>query len=58
MFKKHNIDVCRALSNNQRVNLIVCLSKPKSVTEMLETCPLSQSALSQHLRILKRKSAC
>ena len=43
-----------------RVRLILCLAKEKSVTQLLGQCHLSQSALSQHLKILKdaRVVAC
>ncbi len=44
----------RAFGNEQRVNLLKCLSKPKNVTEMLEYCTLTQSALSQHLKVLRK----
>jgi DNA-binding transcriptional ArsR family regulator len=40
-------------SNEIRVKLLICLQDEKSVTELLELCDLSQSALSQHLKILK-----
>ena len=53
MVKKSNQDFCKALSNIKRASLIVCLSKPKNVTEILETCELSQSSLSQHLKVLR-----
>ncbi len=46
-------DIYRAFANRNRVKLILCLSKPKNVTELQNLCDLSQSALSQHLRILK-----
>lgn len=46
-------DILRALSNKVRLRLIVCLKTPQNVTELLEKCSLSQSALSQHLKILK-----
>ena len=49
-FKK---DMYKNFSNENRVQLIVCLSKPQSVTELLLRCELSQSALSQHLKVLK-----
>jgi len=45
--------IYRAFSNKNRVKLIVCLSKAKNVTELLSLCDLSQSALSQHLKVLK-----
>lgn len=43
----------KAFANENRVKLIVCLAKPKCVTELLSLCTLSQSALSQHLKVLK-----
>jgi DNA-binding transcriptional ArsR family regulator len=43
----------KAFANSERVQLILCLKKPKSVTELLESCTLSQSALSQHLKVLR-----
>lgn len=46
-------DICKALSNETRAKIVSCLTKPKTVTQMLEECSLSQSALSQHLKILK-----
>lgn len=45
--------VCRAFANEQRIRLLKCLSTPKNVTEMRKYCSLSQSALSQHLRVLR-----
>lgn len=53
MEKKNTVDIFKAFSNKNRVKLIVCLSQAKSVTDLLSLCDLSQSALSQHLRILK-----
>jgi ArsR family transcriptional regulator len=44
---------CRALGSLERVRLINCLSTPKSVSELLTRCSLSQSALSQHLKVLR-----
>lgn len=46
-------DIYKSFSNKNRVQLLVCLSQAKSVTELLSLCTLSQSALSQHLKILK-----
>ena len=43
----------KVFSNEERVKLIICLSKSKNVTELLSLCHLSQSALSQHLKILR-----
>ena len=46
-------DILKVFSNHNRVRLIMCLSTAKSVTELLSLCDLSQSALSQHLKVLK-----
>ena len=46
-------DIYRAFANKNRVKLIVCLSKTKNVSDLLNICNISQSALSQHLKILK-----
>lgn len=52
--KQTNIrNVYKVFSNEERVRLIICLSKSKNVTELLSLCHLSQSALSQHLKILR-----
>ncbi len=48
-----NHDYFKAFANRERVHLMVCLSKPTHATALLERCTLSQSALSQHLRVLK-----
>lgn len=53
MAKSLEKNVCKAFANTQRVNLLICLAKPHNVSELLMRCKLSQSALSQHLRILK-----
>lgn len=53
MEKKKTEDIYKAFSNHNRVKLIVCLSTAKNVTELLSRCDLSQSALSQHLKVLK-----
>lgn len=45
--------LCKALGNEDRLRLITCLAKPRSVTELLGHCSLSQSALSQHLKVLR-----
>jgi ArsR family transcriptional regulator, virulence genes transcriptional regulator len=48
-------DIYSAFGNQVRAKLILCLStKQKNVTEMIQTCGLSQSAVSQHLSKLKR----
>jgi ArsR family transcriptional regulator len=45
--------VYKALGSEERLLLLKCLSKPQSVTELLNHCSLSQSALSQHLKVLR-----
>jgi DNA-binding transcriptional ArsR family regulator len=48
----HNI--YSAFGNEVRVKLLLCLSKKsKNVSEMVRTCGLAQSAVSQHLAKLK-----
>ncbi len=43
-----------ALSNLTRLNLIKCLGdKEKTVTDLVQSCGLSQSAVSQHLSKLR-----
>ncbi|MEA4910778.1 Transcriptional activator HlyU [bioreactor metagenome] len=44
---------CKAIGNKERLGLILCLEKEKTVNDLLELCQLSQSALSQHLKILR-----
>ena len=49
-----NEKIIKAICNENRVKLLMCLSKsPKTVTEMVSTCGLAQSAVSQHLVKLK-----
>lgn len=49
-------NILEAFSNQTRVKIIVCLSKKeKNVTEIIENCELSQSAVSQHLMKLKKE---
>ncbi|KKS35491.1 MAG: ArsR family transcriptional regulator [candidate division WWE3 bacterium GW2011_GWF1_42_14] len=49
------IDIFSAISNPVRIKLLMCLSeKPKSVNELIQTCGMSQSAVSQHLAKLKK----
>ena len=43
----------KAIGNSERVRLLICLEKEQSVSDLLLKCRLSQSALSQHLKILK-----
>lgn len=45
--------LCKAFGNTQRVQLIACLAKEATVSELLDKCTLSQSALSQHLAVLR-----
>jgi len=45
--------ICKAIGNPQRVQLVACLSSEATVSELLEKCDLSQSALSQHLSVLR-----
>lgn len=48
-------DVYTAFGNKVRTKLIFCLAKKsKNVTELIESCHLSQSAVSQHLSKLKK----
>lgn len=48
-------DIYSAFSNQVRVKLLLCLDeKPKTVTELVSNCGLSQSAISQHLHKLKQ----
>lgn len=53
MDNKNTKDIYRAFSNKNRVKLIICLSRAKNVTDLLSLCDLSQSAISQHLKVLK-----
>ena len=50
-------NVFKIFGNRERVQLLSCLTKPICVTELLQKCHLSQSALSQHLRILRLAKA-
>ncbi len=48
-------DIYSAIGNAIRAKLIICLSNsPKNVTELIDNCGLSQSAVSQHLNKLKK----
>lgn len=48
-------DIYSAFGNRIRTKLILCLAKKsKNVTELIQTCGLSQSAVSQHLGKLKK----
>lgn len=53
MENKIQKNIFKNFSNKNRVKLMLCLSKPQSVNELLTRCDLSQSSLSQHLKILK-----
>lgn len=46
-------ELCKAYGNSERVNLIACLTHEKTVSDLLKKCDLSQSALSQHLAVLR-----
>ncbi len=49
----NNVEI-KALCNENRLKLIQCLAeKNKSVTELIQSCGLAQSAVSQHLVKLK-----
>ena len=50
---KKRANIYKAFSNEHRLNLLRCLSKPKNVTELLNNCSFTQSALSQHLKVLR-----
>ena len=47
------LKLCKAYGNPERVRLVLCLSKISTVSELLQRCDMSQSALSQHLAILR-----
>jgi ArsR family transcriptional regulator, virulence genes transcriptional regulator len=48
-------DIYSAFGNQIRTKLILCLAqRSKNVTQMIQTCGLSQSAVSQHLAKLKK----
>ena len=51
--QKNNEQFYKAIGNRERVQLIICLKEEKAVSTLLLKCHLSQSALSQHLKILK-----
>lgn len=46
-------DICKAFCNAERLKILMCLQKSKTVSELLKSCDLGQSALSQHLKVLK-----
>lgn len=45
--------ICKAMGNAERVQLVRCLAQEVSVNGLLQKCDLSQSALSQHLAVLR-----
>lgn len=48
-------DVLRAFASLSRIKLMLCLKdKEKNVSQLIKTCGLSQSAVSQHLAKLKK----
>ena len=48
-------NLAKTLSNSVRLKIILCIGeKSKTVTEIIENCGLSQSAVSQHLSKLKQ----
>ncbi len=46
--------LCKAFGNPERVQLVECLVREATVSALLKKCALSQSALSQHLAVLRR----
>lgn len=50
---KDNSKIYKAFGSNERVQLLICLQHEQTVSLLLSKCHLSQSALSQHLKILK-----
>ncbi len=46
-------NLCRAFGNPERIRLVARLAREATVSELLLKCDLSQSALSQHLAILR-----
>lgn len=47
-------DIYSAFGNSVRVKLITCLSKSSTnVSDLIDNCGLTQSAVSQHLKKLK-----
>ncbi len=48
-------NIYSALGNKTRTKLVLCLAqKSKNVSELIATCGLAQSAVSQHLSKLKQ----
>lgn len=47
-------NILKAFSNKSRLKIMICLSKKdRNVTDLINNCGLSQSAVSQHLKILR-----
>ena len=46
-------ELCKAFGNPERVRLVACLAQEATVSDLLEKCALSQSALSQHPAVLR-----
>lgn len=53
MLIKTQETIFKVFGNRERLNLFLCLSAKKNVTELMGKCSLSQSALSQHLKVLR-----
>ena len=52
-----NDSVLKCFSSLPRIMLLTCLSKgKKNVSQLIKVCQLSQSAVSQHLKKLKKLS--
>lgn len=52
--RRFNVDVLKAMANERRVQIIDCLSmQERNVSELEKMMQISQSALSQHLAILR-----
>jgi ArsR family transcriptional regulator, virulence genes transcriptional regulator len=48
-------DIYSAFGNRVRMKIILCLArKQKNVSQLIQSCALSQSAVSQHLLKLKK----
>lgn len=48
------IEIYDILSSKTRINILKCLAKQeKNVTQVITTCDITQSGISQHLTILK-----
>lgn len=45
--------LCKAFGNTARLRLLCCLKTQHTVNDLLDECTLSQSALSQHLKVLR-----